>query len=166
VGRIFSKLKQPAARIAWLETKAAQYQASGARQNQSYCHFSLGMPLVTQGDYNQGISHYLRAADLASTFDRYQQHNHLMVVGTYYAEWGNPAQALRYLRQALAVAATLPRREGYDQNSYAYWGMTQAYRRLRDYPAALRAANQSLAGVPTDTTRQYATRVRKRRPMA
>nr|WP_236018550.1 ATP-binding protein [Hymenobacter sp. BT559] len=34
--------------------------------------------------------------------------------------------------------------------------MAQAYRQLRNYPAALRAANQSLVGVPTDTTRSYA----------
>ncbi|WP_233254042.1 ATP-binding protein [Hymenobacter sedentarius] len=114
---------------------------------------------MTQGDYNQGISHYLRAADLVGTFDRYQQENHLKVVGYYYAEWGNPAQALRYLRQSLAVYATLPRRDGYDYLAYTYRGMAQAYRQLRDYPAALRGANQSLAGVPTDTTRLYTARV-------
>ncbi|MCC3154591.1 ATP-binding protein [Hymenobacter sp. BT770] len=159
VSQLFAKRKQPAARIAWLKAKAAQYQASGSRQNLTYCHFMLGYPFANQGDYNQSISHYLRAADLASSFDRYQQHNHLTVVGYYYAEWGNPAQALRYLRQALAVAAALPRRDGYDQNAYTYWGVAKAYRQLRDYPAALRAADQSLAGVSLDTTRRYAARV-------
>jgi two-component system NtrC family sensor kinase len=156
ISALFRKLKQPETRITYFQAKAAKYQTQGAQVNLAVCHHVLGRPFVDQSDYNQGISHYLRAADLYRTFDRYHQENELKVVGYFYAEWGNPAKALHFLRQALAVGATLPRRDGFDKDSYTYWGMAQAYRQLRNYPAALRAANQSLAGVPTDTTRSYA----------
>ena len=151
----FMKLKQPAAQVAYFQAKLAQYQARSAQVNLANCHFLLGHPFVIQGDYNQGISHYLRSADLTSAYNRYSQENQLKVVGTYYAEWGNPAKALHYLRQALAVRATLPRRDGFDTKPYTYWGIAQAYRQLHNYPAALRYANLSLAGNPVDTTRSY-----------
>ena len=159
VGYLYTELKQPEARIAYFQAKVARYEARGARENLAQCHHSLGAPFVQRGDYNQGISHYLRAADLYRTFRRRLQENELKVVGGEYGNWGNPAKALYFLRQALAVGVTLPRRDGYDENSYTYRNMAQAYRKLRDYPAALRYAGLSLAGVPTDTTRAYAAHV-------
>ncbi|MBD2722986.1 histidine kinase [Hymenobacter sp. BT189] len=119
----------------------------------------MGAPCVIQGDYNQGISHYLRSADLARAYNRYSQENQLKVVGYTYADWGNPTKALYYLRQSLAVHAALPRRNGYDWYAYTYRGMTLAYRQLHNYPAALRYATLALAGIPTDTTRRYAADV-------
>ncbi|OGX87344.1 hypothetical protein BEN47_11070 [Hymenobacter lapidarius] len=158
VWRAFRKLKQREAQIIYFEAKLAQYQARGAQENMAMCHFALGSPFVTQGDYNRGISHYLQSADLASAHNRYSQENQLKVAGTYYAEWGNPAKALYYLRQSLAVNATLPQRYGF-ANAYTFWGMAQAYRQLHDYPAALRYANLALLGNTTDTTRNYAAQV-------
>ena len=145
--------------MAYIQAKLVQYKARGAQVNIAACHHALGAPFVVQGDYNQGISHYLRLADMYRAFNRYSQENELQVVGNYYAEWGNPTKALYFLRQSLAVDATLPRRNGFDRNCYTYWAMVQAYRQLRNYPAALRYANLSLAGVPTDTTRRYAADV-------
>ena len=159
VGQLFSQLNQPEARIAYFQAKLTQYQAQGAQVSLATCHHLLGRPFVERGDYNQGISHYLHSADLYRTFDRFQQENELTVVGTYYAEWGNPAKALHFQRQALAVYATLPRRYGFDITAFTYWGMAQAYRQLHNYPAALRYANLALAGIPTDTTRSYAAGV-------
>ena len=159
VSRAFRKLERQEALIAYFEAKLSQYQARGAQVNMAMCHFALGGPFVTQGDYNRGISHYLHSADLSARSNRYAQENQLKVVGFYYAEWGNPAKALYYLRQSLAVSATLPQRDGFDYDAYTYWGMAQAYRQLRDYPAALRSANRALAGNPTDTTRRYAAGV-------
>ncbi|WP_317196068.1 ATP-binding protein [Hymenobacter siberiensis] len=159
VASYFRRLKQRAAQIAYFEAKLARYQARGARENTSHSYHALGGPFLEQGDYNRAISHYLRAADLAVTYDRSFQENELQVVGSCYAEWGNPTKALYFLRQSLAVDATLPRRNGFDWKSYTYWAMAQAYRQLRNYPAALRYANLSLAGVPTDTTRSYAAYV-------
>ena len=159
IGYLYTELKQPEARIAYFQAKVARYEARGARENLAQCHHSLGAPFVQRGDYNQGISHYLRSADLYRAFDRYWQENELKVVGSFYADWGNPAKALYFLRQALAVGATLPRRYGFDKESYTYRGMAQAYRKLRNSPAALRYADRALVGVPGDTTRSYAAGV-------
>ncbi|WP_216726298.1 ATP-binding protein [Hymenobacter siberiensis] len=159
VASYFRRLKQRAAQIAYFEAKLARYQARGARENTSRSYHALGRSFMEQGDYNRAISHYLRAADLAVTYDRSFQESELQIVGNGYAEWGNPTKALYFLRQSLAVDVTLPRRNGLDWNCYTYWAMAQAYRQLRNYPAALRYANLSLAGVPTDTTRIYAAQV-------
>ena len=156
---MFTQLKQPEERFAYFRAKLAFYQARGSRENIAYCHHLIAGHYTRRGDYNQGISHYLYAASLAATFDRYFYVNELKVAGSAYADWGNPAKALRYLRQSLAVYATLPRRDGFDATTYAYRGVAQAYRQLRDYPAALRYANLALAGTPTDTTRSYAASV-------
>jgi signal transduction histidine kinase len=159
IGTLFRQLKQPEAQIAYFQAKVTQYEARGALVNLAACHHLLGAPFARRGDYNQGISHFLRSADLYRAFDRYRQENELNAVGNLYAEWGNPAKALYFLRQGLAVGAILPRRDDFDQNAFAYRGMAQAYRQLRDYPAALRAANRALADVSTDTTRRYAALV-------
>ncbi|OGX85556.1 tetratricopeptide repeat-containing sensor histidine kinase [Hymenobacter glacialis] len=157
IGALFRELNQVEARETYLLAKVAQYEARGARENLASCHHLLGFPFAKRGDYNQAISHYLRAADLYSTFRRSGQENELKVVGASYADWGNPVKALLFLRQSLAVGAKLPRRKGIDQYAFTYRNMAQAYRQLRNYPAALRYADKALAGVPTDTTQNYAT---------
>ncbi|AMJ67212.1 ATP-binding protein [Hymenobacter sp. PAMC 26628] len=159
VAKLFRELKQPEAQVAYFQAKLAQYQAQGAQVNLAVCHHSLGAPFADQGNYNQAISHYLHSADLYRTFTRFGQENELKVVGYYYAEWGNPVKALHFLRQALAVSATLPQRYGYNRTVYTYWGIAKAYRQLHNYPAALRYANLALAGNPADTTRSYAAGV-------
>ncbi|WP_233254088.1 ATP-binding protein [Hymenobacter sedentarius] len=153
------KLNRPAAQRAYLQAKLAQYQSRGAPVNMAHCHRLLGYYFLNQGDYNHGIGHYLRSADVYRPFNRYNQASELETAGEAYAAWGNPAKALHYLRQGQAVEATLPQRPGYDANAGIYWGMVQAYRRLGNYPAALRHADLALAGNPADTTRSYAAGV-------
>ncbi|WP_226915723.1 ATP-binding protein [Hymenobacter siberiensis] len=163
VASYFRRLKQRAAQTAYFEAKLARYQARGARENTSRSYHALGGPFLDQGDYNRAISHYLRAADLAVTYDRLSQENELKVVGSCYAEWGNSAKALYYLRKSLAVHRSLlaahPSR--YDRLTsylgYTYRGMAQAYRQLHDYPAALRYARLSGANSPADTLRDMAS---------
>ncbi|MCC3155209.1 ATP-binding protein [Hymenobacter sp. BT770] len=159
VGRLFLELNQPEERIAYFQAKVARYEARGARENLATSYHLLGAPFVQRGDYNQAIGHYLRSADLYRTFRRTAQVNELKVVGAQYAEWGNPAKALVYLQQSLAVGATLPARTGADFDAYTYRNMAQAYRQLGNYPAALRHADLALAGNPADTTRRYAFQV-------
>ncbi|ALW84063.1 hypothetical protein AUC43_02460 [Hymenobacter sedentarius] len=157
VGAMFRALNQPEKRIAYFQAKVAQYKTRGARENLAACHHLLGAPLVQRGDYNQAIGHYLRSADLYRTFQRTSQVNELKVVGAQYAEWGNPAKALAYMQQSLAVGATLPPRTGAAFDPYTYRNMAQAYRHLGNDAAALRYANKSLTrGGPTDTIRAYA----------
>ncbi|GAA4039618.1 hypothetical protein GCM10022409_26670 [Hymenobacter glaciei] len=166
VAWMFTQLKQQEERAAYFRTKLALYQSRGARENRTICHHALAGYYIRQGDYNQGISHYLRAASLAVPSLRHTYANELKVVGSTYADWGNPAKALHYLRQSLAVLATLPRHYGFDATTYAYRGVAQAYRQLHDYPAALRYANLALVGTPADTTRSYAAGVPANRAYA
>ncbi|WP_317196066.1 ATP-binding protein [Hymenobacter siberiensis] len=163
VASYFRRLKQRAAQTAYFEAKLVRYQARGARENTSRSYHALGGPFLEQGDYNRAISHYLRAADLAVTYDRWFQESELKVVGYCYAEWGNSAKALYYLRKSLAAHRSLlaahPSR--YDRLTsslaFTYRGMAQAYRQLHDYPAALRYARLSGANSPADTLRDMAS---------
>ena len=140
-GFLFRKLNQTEEQLTYFQAKLAQYQARGTRENICRCHHALGAPFVYRGDYNQAISHYLHAADIAATYDRGFQENELKVVGTYYAEWGNTAKALYYLRQSLAVHQ--PQSSHRNSLEYTYRGIAQAYRQLHNYPAALRYARLS-----------------------
>ncbi|MCC3154228.1 ATP-binding protein [Hymenobacter sp. BT770] len=152
VGDLFNKLKQPEARLAYFQAKLAQYSTRGARENMAACHVKIGGYYLRKGDYNQGISHYLRAAELEHTFNRFQEENELKVAGSYYAEWGNSALALHYLRQALHVHEGLPRQDKLLAVGYTYRGMAQAYRQLGNPAAALRYANLALVSLPANDT--------------
>lgn len=133
------------------QSRLAFYRKRGARENMAICYHGLGRYYVERGDYNQAISSYLRAADLYGTYNRYLQANDLKVAGGFYANWGNPTQALAYLRKSLALSAALPRQRS-GSVGYTYRGLAVAYRQLHDYSAALRNAALSQAGDPTDTT--------------
>ncbi|HEX8505904.1 MAG TPA: histidine kinase dimerization/phospho-acceptor domain-containing protein, partial [Hymenobacter sp.] len=153
LGRKIAQLQPSDSVYAFYQTRLARYRRRGDRASMMRCYHGLGRYYAERGDYNQGISSYLRAADLASTLNRYFQVNELKVVGSIYADWGNPAKALAYLRQSLAVGATLPPKFSTKQKGFTYRGLAVAYRQLHDYPAALRYAALSQAGDPTDTTR-------------
>ncbi|GAB3734925.1 hypothetical protein GCM10027594_16390 [Hymenobacter agri] len=153
---MYTQLKQPEQGMTYFRAKLALYQARGSYENLAYCYHALAGYYIGRGDYNQGISYYLHAASLAAATQRYFYVNELKVAGSAYADWGNPTKALHYLRQSLAVYATLPPSYGFDATTYAYRGVAQAYRKLHQYPAALKYANLALAGNPADTTQSYA----------
>ncbi|MFD1470605.1 ATP-binding protein [Hymenobacter caeli] len=152
LGRLIAQLQPPDSVYAFYQSRLAFYRKRGARENMAICYHGLGRYYVERGDYNQAISSYLRAADLYGTYNRYLQANDLKVAGRFYADWGNPAKALAYLRQSLDLSAALPRQRGGARMGYTYRGLAEAYRQLHDYPAALRNAVLSQAHDPTDTT--------------
>ncbi|ALW84976.1 hypothetical protein AUC43_07650 [Hymenobacter sedentarius] len=156
IGGLLRELESPEERLTFYRAQAAYYRRRNMPENLYPCYRALGGYYVRRGDYNQGISYYLRAADQARAYNRYHQFNDLGVAGSYYADWGNPAKALHFLRQRVVLQHALPRRDGFDRNAYPNWAIAQAYRQLGNYPAALRHANLSLVGTPTDTTRSYA----------
>ncbi|MCC3154595.1 ATP-binding protein [Hymenobacter sp. BT770] len=159
IGGLLRQLESPAASLAFYHAQAAYYRRRDMPENLYACYRALGGTYVRQGDYNQGISYILRAADQGCAYNRYRQFNELGVAGTYYADWGNPTKALHFLRQRVALQQALPHLDGHDWNAYPNWAIAQAYRQLGDYPAALRHASLSLVGAPTDTTRSYAYEV-------
>lgn len=98
---IFNELHESEGRMRYFQRKLRQYQvAGGFPENEAACHLVLGGSYRHRGNYNQAISHYLRAADLFRRFNRRLYSNELMVAGNSYAEWGNPRKALHYLKLA------------------------------------------------------------------
>ena len=159
ITRLLRQLESPEAGLAFYQAKAAYYRRRDMPQNLYLCYRALGGYYASRGDYNQGISYTLRAADQGRAYNRYHQFNDLVVAGSYYAEWGNPAKALHFLRQGLAMQHALPNLNGYTWDGYPNWAIAQAYRQLGNYPAALRHADLSMVGTPTDTTLSYAALV-------
>ncbi|MBC6698329.1 ATP-binding protein [Hymenobacter puniceus] len=98
---VFNELQDSEGRMRYFQGKLRQYQvAGGFPENEAACHLVLGGSYRHRGNYNQAISHYLRAADLFRHFNRRLYSNELMVAGNTYAEWGNTRKALHYLMLA------------------------------------------------------------------
>jgi len=95
-------LNQPEVNRAFFTRRLAQYQRQGAVVNTAFCYRALGNYYLSQGDANRGISMRLRAAELFRTFSKVRYYNEIGVIGVSYADWGNSARALPYLRQAAA----------------------------------------------------------------
>jgi len=136
----YNFLNRQEERRAYYQAKLRYYQARGATENTAACHHGLGGYYAYRGDFNQGIGHYLRAADLYRGFDRHYYYNEIAVVGATYAKWGNPAKALPYLRQAQRA----PRRFQGENAGFLSRAVAQVRLGQHDYPAALQAAEQAL----------------------
>ena len=136
---LFNELNRPEARGRYYRAKLAYYEPRGAIENLAPCHQGLGAYYMYRGDYNQALSHYLQDAVLYRAFYRPYAYRQLLPVSSLYAEWGNTAKALQYLRQAVAG---LRRQRG--DSYYAYKTMAEVYLQRRDYPAALRALDSAL----------------------
>ena len=136
---IFNTLNLQEGRRAFYEAKLAYYQKRGARENMAACYHGLGGYYAYRGDYNQAISYYLRAADLYRGFYLFLYRNELKVIGSYYALWGNQPKAIYYLRSALSA------RDSWNSRVYIYRNLGGIYLQQRNFPAALRYANQALA---------------------
>ena len=129
----YRALQQPEARRAFFQRQLAYYQQHGPVQNVAMCYRALGAYYNAQGDYNQGISCQLRAAELFRTYSDYSYYNEIAVIGGTYAEWGNGARALPYLQQAVRWPGTSPINWAYLNRNIA-----TVYQRQGRYPAALR----------------------------
>ena len=126
----------------YCQAKLRYYQAHGATENQAWCLYGLARYYTYQGDQNQAIGHYQRAAELFRGFDRVNYYNRTMGTGARYAEWGNPAKALSYFQVALRA----PRRWGL--RTYIYHSISKLRLQQHDYPAALQAVDRALS-LPT-----------------
>ena len=70
--------------------------------NEASCCRVLSSYYRVRGDYNQAISLRMRATELFRGRSVIRYYNELGVVGLFYTEWNNDAQALPYLRRAVA----------------------------------------------------------------
>ncbi|WP_051718343.1 ATP-binding protein [Hymenobacter sp. IS2118] len=147
ISRSYITLRQPEARRAFFQRQLAYYQQHGPVQNVAMCYRALGAHYSARGDYNQGISYQLRAAELFRTYSNYWYYNEIGLIGGTYAEWGNGARALPYLQQAVRWPGTGP-------SNWAYLNrkIVGVYQRQGRYPEALRYTAIALRPrTPTDT---------------
>ena len=141
---VYARLNRQPVRLAYYQAKLADYQRRGAIENQAACLHGLGGYYSIGGDYNQAISCYLRAAELARRYNRRFYYNELVVTGAAYAEWGNPAKALHYLNQALAIVRGRGRGQDY-RAAFLYRTLAELRLREGQLPAARRALEQARA---------------------
>ena len=137
----------------YYESKLARYRQRGDSVSVAACLSALGGYHKARGDYNQAIGYFLRASRLWTHVRRDGYYSTLSTVGICYAGWGNNYKALHYLQQALGPAGRP------HAGAYLYTNLTLVYLRLRNYPAALRAADQALSVATGDrpsTAPEYA----------
>jgi signal transduction histidine kinase len=146
---LYNVLNKQEDRLAYYQAKLVFYQQRGAKENMAACHHGLGGYYVYRGDYNQAISHYLRAADLFQRFDHFWYLNELKVIGNYYARWGNQAKAIQYLRASLSAAGSKGSTHG---DNYVYRSLGSLYFQQRNYGLAMQYANQALTNPAADST--------------
>ena len=129
-----SQLEEPETNRAFYTRRLAYEQQQGSVMNAAICYRMLGRYYGALGDYNQGISQRLRAAELFRTCSTFRYYNEMGAIGMTYTEWGNHARALPYLKKALTMPGTPP------VTFYRVMNRTisRAYLRLGHYPEALR----------------------------
>ena len=146
LGSTQDRLGQLKAVRVFFEQQLAVYQQHGDTLNEASCYRVLGSYYRARSDYNQAISMRMRAAELFAGRSAIRYYNELGVVGLFYTEWHNDAQALPYLHRAVAWPGLGP----------VFWAflnrtIARAYLRLGNYPLAWRYSQQALRPhSPTD----------------
>lgn len=149
---MFNQLRQVPARGIYFREKLAAYKLRGDKKNMAACYLALGGYYRHKGDYNQSISHLLRAADLFREFDRVHYLNEIMAAGAAYADWGNTQRALYYLRQAMKLEDAY-RIEGV-KRFFTVEAISKVHLRLGRYQEALRFADMGLKAARSDSAAQ------------
>jgi two-component system NtrC family sensor kinase len=149
---LYDDLERQQARRAFFDAKRAYYQQRGDTLGLAACYHALGDYYGYRGDFNRAIGCFLRAADLYRPFKLAGYYNALAAAGIAYADWGNQARSLHYLRQVLAAPPALAPDLGYPNRTIA-----QIYLRQRNYPAAWQALARSMRPTSghTDSVGEY-----------
>ena len=132
--------------LTFFTQQLAYYQQRKSWQNVAICYHILAGYYRSLGDYNQGISMGLRAAELYRTFNTKFYYTALSFIGGSYADWGNDARALPYLQKAVAWPRIVPYNwQMLNRN------LSGIYLRQGHYAQALHYAARALRPrVPTD----------------
>jgi|GEM_PF-5262523 len=108
----------------------------GPRENLAVCYRATSSHYISLGDYSQAIGNCLRAAELFDTFSPNAYRAALAAAGSTYAEWGNTAKGLYYLRQATQGPGSAGNRY------YAFVRIAQINLQRQRYADALQAISQ------------------------
>ncbi|MEI7980300.1 MAG: histidine kinase [Bacteroidota bacterium] len=81
--------------------KLAYYRKHGPIENTAACFHELGRYYLTLGDYDKAIGYFMRALDVARSFDPICELNEKLLIGATYLEWGNLDKSEEYLKSGL-----------------------------------------------------------------
>ncbi len=126
----FAQLNEQEARLAFYEKKVNEYTINGQKHNLAAALFGLAGYYNTKGAHNRAISYYQRSADIYKDFNTALYINHLGVIGSVYASWGNPAKAISFIDSA--IFATKVKSTVFPEYQAAYVAL-----KLKDYKRAL-----------------------------
>jgi signal transduction histidine kinase len=152
---LYNRLNRMDARKQYYEQKLAYYQLRGITENVAACYISQGGYYRRMGDYNRTLNSLLRAADLVKAYDPRLYVRELVVAGDVYAEWGNRAKAVQYLRMAEQLPG-FRRLQGMER-VFTFLALSRLYAQDGNKAAALRMTDSVLLARLPDPAEQQAS---------
>ncbi|MDO7850204.1 ATP-binding protein [Hymenobacter convexus] len=153
---LYNQQNDMVARKKYYEEKLTYYRLHNAIENITACYISQGAYYRRMGDYNRAINSTLRAADTALLFSNKLHINEVIVTGGLYADWGNNAKAVQYLRKAQAMPEF--RRVQGTNRVFTFLALSKLFVQQKRYPDALRSADSALAAHVADPSEQQVDR--------
>jgi class 3 adenylate cyclase len=90
-------------RLAFYQQKLDYYLRNGPQENTATCYHGIAGYYTLTGAYNEAISNYMKAAEVAKKFSLIFYYNEIFCIGSYYYQWGNKNLARKYLKQVLSA---------------------------------------------------------------
>jgi two-component system NtrC family sensor kinase len=152
---LYNRLSRMDARKEYYDEKLAYYRLHGATENVAACYISQGGYYRRMGDYNRTLNSLLRAADLVKAYDQRLYLRELLVAGDVYAEWGNRAKAVQYLRLAQGLP-NFRRIQGMER-VFTFLALSRLYAEAGEKSMALHLADSVLVLRVPDPAEQQAS---------
>ncbi|GAB3582635.1 hypothetical protein GCM10027345_27110 [Hymenobacter daeguensis] len=149
---LYNRLSRMDARKQYYDEKLAYYRLHGATENVAACYVSQGGYYRRMGDHNRTLNSLLRAADLVKGYDQRLYLRELLVAGDVYAEWGNRAKAMKYLRQAQRLP-DFRRLQGMER-VFTFLALSRLYMEGNNTSMALHMVDSVLLGRVSDPAEQ------------
>ena len=149
----FNRLNRMDDRRRYYAAKLNYYRLRGQTENIAACYVSQGGYYRRMGDFNRTLDNLLRAADLFRKYDRHMYVRELVVAGDMYANWGNRAKAMYYLRLAQEQPAF--RYLAGMERTFTFLALSRQYAEEQDLQKALQMADSALATYRADPYERY-----------
>ena len=150
---LFNRQNRMDARRRYYDTKLSYYRLHGKTENIAACYVSQGGYYRRMGDFNRTLDNLLRAVDLLQKFDHKMYVRELVVVGDVYANWGNRAKAVYYLRLAQEQPAF--RRIAGMERTFTFLALSRLYAEGHDLERANHMADSALYVYREDPYERY-----------
>lgn len=136
--------------LTYLQEKEKYYSIKGPYVNLGAVNHRLGRYYLLKGDYNEAISHYMKAGEILRSYYPLYYTNEMSVVANLYMQWPNLERAKYYS----ALALQYSRRFQSNPNLiYNYYNLADLY---------FNEGNYSMASSYLDSTTMYPKAVRSK----